>query len=300
MSREKALTLEALRVLDAIERRGSFAAAADELGKVPSALSYTMQKLEDELDLALFDRSGHKTQFTPVGRLVLERGRQLLLAASRLVEDARSLELGWETQLTLAIDAIMPSQLLFPALDALSQQTDTDIKLAHEVLAGTWEALETERADMAITPLRKDAIVSPGIKTQFLYRETFIYVAHPQHPIHQETGPLTEEILSRYRAIAVADSARFKPPLTFRLFDKQSRLTVGTMQDKIIALKAGLGISSVPQHWLGDMLERGELKEVAGSNRETTDVVLAWRRDAMGKAKSWLIRQIPALFPQGK
>jgi DNA-binding transcriptional LysR family regulator len=298
MSREKALTLEALRVLDAIERRGSFAAAADELGKVPSALSYTIQKLEDELDLSLFDRSGHKTQFTPVGRLLLERGRQLLHASSQLVDDARALELGWETRLTLAVDGIMPSHILFPVLDSLSRQTDTDIKLTHEVLAGTWEALETGRADLAITPLREDAILSPGIKTQFLYRETFIYVAHPDHPIHQEQGPLNEEVFSRYRAIAVADTARFKPPLTFRLFDKQARLTVSTMQDKISAVRAGLGISSVPLSWLGDMLAQGELKEVSASCRESTDVVLAWRRDAMGKAKSWLIRQIPALFQQ--
>ncbi|MEA1185867.1 LysR family transcriptional regulator, partial [Escherichia coli] len=53
MAKERALTLEALRVMDAIDRRGSFAAAADELGRVPSALSYTMQKLEEELDVVL-------------------------------------------------------------------------------------------------------------------------------------------------------------------------------------------------------------------------------------------------------
>ncbi|WP_140411965.1 LysR family transcriptional regulator, partial [Escherichia coli] len=61
MGKDRALTLEALRVMDAIDRRGSFAAAADELGRVPSALSYTMQKLEEELDVVLFDRSGHRT-----------------------------------------------------------------------------------------------------------------------------------------------------------------------------------------------------------------------------------------------
>ncbi|SUB31659.1 LysR family transcriptional regulator [Yersinia pseudotuberculosis] len=75
MARDRALTLEALRVMDAIDRRGSFAAAADELGRVPSALSYTMQKLEEELDVVLFDRSGHRTKFTNVGRMLLERGR---------------------------------------------------------------------------------------------------------------------------------------------------------------------------------------------------------------------------------
>lgn len=80
---KRALTLEALRVMDAIDRRGSFAAAADELGRVPSALSYTMQKLEEELDVVLFDRSGHRTKFTNVGRMLLERGRVLLEAADK-------------------------------------------------------------------------------------------------------------------------------------------------------------------------------------------------------------------------
>jgi DNA-binding transcriptional LysR family regulator len=67
MAKERALTLEALRVMDAIDRRGSFAAAADELGRVPSALSYTMQKLEEELDVVLFDRSGHEQNSPTLG-----------------------------------------------------------------------------------------------------------------------------------------------------------------------------------------------------------------------------------------
>ena len=91
MAKERALTLEALRVMDAIDRRGSFAAAADELGRVPSALSYTMQKLEEELDVVLFDRSGHRTKFTNVGRMLLERGRVLLEAADKLTTDAEAL-----------------------------------------------------------------------------------------------------------------------------------------------------------------------------------------------------------------
>ncbi|OXY80416.1 LysR family transcriptional regulator [Oceanimonas doudoroffii] len=300
MSREKALTLDALRVLDAIDRRGSFAAAADELGKVPSALSYTIQKLEDELDLTLFDRSGHRTRFTPVGRLLLDQGRQLLQASGQLVESARALERGWETSLTLAVDGVLPSQRLFPLIEALSRQSDTDIRLSQEILAGSWEALESGRADLIIAPLQEEMPLTPGIKHSFLYRESFVYVAHPEHPIHRETIPVSAEVLQGYRAIAVADTARNKPPLTYHLFNKQSRLTVSTMQDKISALRAGLGISTLPGAWLNELLERGELKPIEGVAPYSTDVVLAWRRDAMGKAKSWLIRQIPALFEEKK
>lgn len=121
MNKDRALTLEALRVMDAIDRRGSFAAAADELGRVPSALSYTMQKLEEELDVVLFDRSGHRTKFTNVGRMLLERGRTLLEAAEKLTADAEALAKGWETQLTIVCETLIPASSLFPLVDKLAK-----------------------------------------------------------------------------------------------------------------------------------------------------------------------------------
>jgi formate C-acetyltransferase len=125
MAKDRALTLEALRVMDAIDRRGSFAAAADELGRVPSALSYTMQKLEEELDVILFDRSGHRTKFTNVGRMLLERGRVLLEAADKLTTDADALARGWETHLTLVTEALVPTQDIFPLVEKLATKSNT-------------------------------------------------------------------------------------------------------------------------------------------------------------------------------
>lgn len=73
------ITLEALHILDAIERRGSFAAAANELDRAPSSLSYQIQKLEQELDIMIFDRSGHKANFTEAGRLIWIEGERSLV-----------------------------------------------------------------------------------------------------------------------------------------------------------------------------------------------------------------------------
>ncbi len=53
------LSLDALEVLKALERRGSYAAAATELFRVPSAITYAMRKLEDDLGVTIFDRRGH-------------------------------------------------------------------------------------------------------------------------------------------------------------------------------------------------------------------------------------------------
>ncbi len=106
------LTLEALQVLDAIARRGSFAAAAQELNRAPSSLSYQVQKLEQDLDLVIFDRSGHKAVFTEAGQLLLNRGRILLSAANDLVEDANILAHGWELEISIAYD-LLPIQFFF-------------------------------------------------------------------------------------------------------------------------------------------------------------------------------------------
>lgn len=78
------LTLEGLEIVDAIDRRGSFSAAAEVLHKVPSTISYTVAKLEDDLKVALFRRNGPRIEITEAGRELLREGRLLLQAASDL------------------------------------------------------------------------------------------------------------------------------------------------------------------------------------------------------------------------
>src|SRR5258706_6976771 len=79
------LSLEALQVLDAIDRKGSFAAAADDLHRVPSAITYSVRQLEEGLGVGLFDRTGHRAVLTDAGRELLTEGRRLLQAAADLV-----------------------------------------------------------------------------------------------------------------------------------------------------------------------------------------------------------------------
>ncbi|MGV7963011.1 LysR family transcriptional regulator [Photorhabdus tasmaniensis] len=295
MSKERALTLESLRVMDAIDRRGSFAAAADELGRVPSALSYTMQKLEEELDVVLFDRSGHRTKFTNVGRMLLDRGRQLLEAADKLTADAEALARGWETHLTIVCEALVPASSLFPLVGKLVQKSNTQLSLLTEVLAGAWERLETGRADIVIAP-DMHFRASAEVNSRQLYSITNVYVASPDHPIHQEPEPLSDVTRVKYRGIAVADTARERPVLTVQLLDKQQRLTVSSLEDKRRALLAGLGVATMPYPMVEQDITAGRLRVISSEYSHETNVIMAWRRDSMGEAKSWCLREIPKLF----
>lgn len=298
MAKERALTLEALRVMDAIDRRGSFAAAADELGRVPSALSYTMQKLEEELDVVLFDRSGHRTKFTNVGRMLLERGRILLEAAEKLTQDAEALSRGWETQLTIVVEALIPTSRLFPLVERLANKADTQLSIFTEVLAGAWERLEQGRTDIVIAP-DMHFRSSSEINSRKLCTLRSVIVAAPDHLIHEEPEPLAEATRVKYRGIAVADTARERPVLTVQLLDKQPRFTVSTMEEKRQALLFGLGIASMPWHLVADDVAAGRLRVVSPESTRDIDIIMAWRRDSMGEAKAWSLREIPKLFAKG-
>ncbi|MDO6707019.1 LysR family transcriptional regulator [Photobacterium sp. 1_MG-2023] len=288
------LSFEALMVLDAIERRGSFAAASEELGRAPSSLSYQVQKLEQDLDLVIFDRSGHKAVFTKAGRLLLERGRLLLTAADEMVSDATALAHGWELELTIAYDGLVRLDWMFPIVEALGQKSKTRVKFSEEILAGCWEALAQDRADILIAPA--PSVAPPEVKIQPLGKMDIVWVAHPDNPIHRHKDPLDPAVRQQYRGIAVADTARNLPPITRNILEEQPLLTVSSMHDKLIALRAGLGIATIPSDLIQDDLAKGSLVMIGDDPVHEFELVLAWNRSRMGKAKSWAIQQLEQLW----
>ena len=125
------ISLELLQILDAIDRHGSFTAAAAALHRVPSALSHAISKLEDDLDLQLFDRQGRKATLNEAGRTLLDDGRQLLHAASELERRVQRIANGWEAELRIAVDAIIPIERLFSLLERFYDTAcSTRIRLA--------------------------------------------------------------------------------------------------------------------------------------------------------------------------
>ncbi|USH05607.1 LysR family transcriptional regulator [Grimontia kaedaensis] len=288
------LSFEALQVLDAIDRKGSFAAAADSLNRAPSSLSYQVQKLEQDLDLVIFDRSGHKAIFTDAGKLLLERGRVLMNAADELVADAKSLAHGWELDITIAFDGLLTARHFFPLVDKLGREASTRVRLQEEILAGAWESLEEDRTDILISP--KPPAAPPGIKMQEIGFSDGYWVAAANHPIHRHSNPYDADVRRLYRSISVADSARNAKTYTFNILDEQPRLTVSSMTEKYHAILDGYGIGTMPDWWVSKDIEDGRLKIIEGSEAYKLYWVMAWKRNRMGNAKSWMIREIPRLL----
>jgi DNA-binding transcriptional LysR family regulator len=304
------LTLDALNVLDAIDRRGSFAAAAEALFRVPSAISYTMQKLEQDLETPLFNRAGHRAVLTPAGKTLLEEGRRLLMAAHELEGQVKRIATGWETELRIAVDTIIPISTLLPLVqDFLGQQTvldktnniedsqplsgkGTQIQLGQEVLGGSWDALISNRADLVIGA-SGDGPSGGGYSSLLLGEFDMPFAVAPDHPLAQMEEPISSSEILKYRAVAVADSSRDLPPRSVGLLTGQQVLTVPDMQTKLEAQIQGLGVGYLPQHWIRDALERRQLivKSVQGV-ASTPRTYAVWRSDNQGKALQWFVEQL--------
>tara|TARA_B100000446_G_scaffold84832_1_gene80155 strand:- start:34722 stop:35648 length:927 start_codon:yes stop_codon:yes gene_type:complete len=242
------ITLEALEILDAIDRRGSFAKAAEELGKVTSALSYVVQRLEEQLDVTLFQRQGRRSVMTAAGRVLLDDGRGILEASHRLAEKTREVATGWEPSLRIAIESIVDKQIVFEQLQTfLLEHPSMELDISESVLGGGWDALEHDRVDIVIgapgpVPQQK------GFRAVKLGSIEMLPVIGRKHPLAKLANQREslEKALPQIRRIITHDTTAAQSHTNVArsagLSDGQKKLYVQNTDQKQAAIEAGLGI----------------------------------------------------------
>ncbi|MGZ3182846.1 MAG: LysR family transcriptional regulator [Telluria sp.] len=287
------LSLEALQVVDAIDRRGSFAKAGQELHKVASTISYVVNKLEDDLQVQLFTRHGTRVELTAAGRELLKDGRSLLRAAGELEQRVRIVQSGWETELTLCLDSMFsPLALQAETADFCAAARHTRLRLSCETLNGPWEALLDQRADLLVG-VAGEGPTGGGYVARPLGTLDFVFAVAPSHPLAAIDRPLTRADLEQYRAIVVADSARLSPRTVGLL--GQDTLTVPSMQAKYGLQVAGFGFGHLPGPSARAAIARGELVEKqVDEPRAPETFYLAWRSGSPGAALHWWIERLQA------
>lgn len=286
-----AITLEALRVIDAIDRKGSFGAAADALFKVPSALSYTVQKLESDLGINLFDRTKQRAQLTTAGRLLLEQGRELLLAATKLEDAVKQVETGWETQIRIAKDTILSNTPLLQMITAFNQlDKQVSINISEEVLGGAWDALVADRCDLT---LGASGELPKGVFEYHLMGEVeFVFAVAPEHPLTLHKGPVDASAIRAFPTIVITDTSLTTPSRSSGLLESRQTIKVANIDAKIEAQMLGVGVGFLPRHQVSHLLAKGQLIALECTiPRPGMPLYMAWRKENTGKALAWFIQQ---------
>lgn len=248
-------TLDQWHCFLAVVDEGSYARAAEVLHKSQSAVTYSVQKLEEQLGVAVFEIQGRRAVLTEAGQSLYRRGRGLLDEALRLEKSARAVAAGWEPQLRIVGDALFPTASMLNCLKSLAEECpDTRLEYIEAVLSGAEEALLERRCDLAIT-----GIVPPGFVGEHLMRVRFLAVAHRDHPLHQLQRTLDFRDLRPYRQLVVRDSGARKRRDSGWL-DAAQRLTVSRIDVSVQAAAAGIGFAWLPMIAMDAELRSGELK----------------------------------------
>lgn len=291
-----ALTPETLSLIGAVHRAGSMAAAARELGLVPSALTYRIRQVEDALDVLLFDRSSRQAKLTEAGKELLREGNRLLAELDAVANRVKRVATGWEPELTLAVDSVISRTTVMELCEAFfALNPPTRLRIREEALSGTLEALTSGQADIAI-----GVAIEPAVNTLVQHKTLgnihFIYVVAPHHPLARAAEPVTDEMLMPHRAVAVADSVQRGSGVTIGLLGGQDIFTVPGMQEKLHAQLRGLGGGFLPEYLARPHVITGRLveKRMQRAPRQVS-MSYAWLRAADGKegrALQWWLKQL--------
>jgi DNA-binding transcriptional LysR family regulator len=287
------ITLDALEVLDAIDRKGSFATAANALFRVPSAISYTMQKLEQDLDVVLFRKEGRKSVLTPAGKVLLEQGREILQATERLALATKKTHNGWEPVFNIAIGSILTFDFIYPLIAEFYQiQPDIEINLYEEVLGGTQEALISNRADLVIGT-GAEQLPTQGVKYQKIQDIEWIFAVAPEHELTKAALPLSRQLIEQHRFVVVRDSSKNQAPQSQRVFSKRPVLSVPSITEKIQAQCLGLGVGFLPAHRIQDVIAQGLLIVLPLEEPiPPLALCMAWKTSNKGKVLRWFIEHL--------
>ncbi len=300
------ITIEVLQTLDAIDRRGSFAKAAEELNKATSAISYAVQKLEEQLDIALFQRQGRRSVLTPAGQLILTEGREILSVTARLASKAKEIATGWEARISIALESHQSYATFFTVLNEfLKEHSTIEIDVTESVLNGGWDALEQGRVDLLVgspgpVPLQK------GYRAIPLVCADWVPVIASHHPLAKLVINLKasdkafesvfDETLAKVRRVITHDTSVFGITRSAGLSSDGQQFYVQTIDHKVEAILAGVGIGHLPKQRIQKYLDSGELIALKLSESSVHDNFLAWKISNKGKGLQELTKRLAVAF----
>jgi DNA-binding transcriptional LysR family regulator len=296
MSSKNPITIEVLEVLDAIDRRGSYAKAAEELNKATSAVSYGVQKLEEQLNIPLFQRQGRRSVLTPAGQLVLAEGRKILSATVQLASTAKEVATGWEPRIRVAVESTQSYPVFFEVLaDFLVEHTNVEIDLCECVLNGGWEALEQGRVELIVgapgpVPLQKGYRAIPLGPSELVP----VIAAHHEQAANVNNQDALAATLPQLRRIITHDTSRVEITRSEGLSSGSQKFYVQNIDQKVEAVLAGIGIGHLPRKRIQHHLNSGALTELNVGVATDHGNFLAWKISNKGKGLQALSQLLAA------
>lgn len=293
------MTLQQLEYIIAIDNYGYFVEAAEACGVTQSTMSLMIKKLEEELDIKIFNRDTHPVTVTEMGRKVIDEAKMAIYHTKQLVEMTRSAKEQASGDLSIAMTTTV-APVLMPGLFHYMRTKNPAIRLrVEEMITATILAkLKKAEADMGIVTY---PVNDPDLLEIPLYHERFFAYVSPQDAMYQAES-IERKQLRQLKVWTMKDGVR--------LFDRsQVRSEEEITYDKLFeGGRVGIliqivnengGITIVPESHLHLLPEsvKGCIKPIINPEPQRT-IGLAFRKDYVHeRMMNIVIKAIKTLVP---
>ena len=298
----KAITIDQLRVFRQVAEEGSFSGAARAMHRAQSAITYAVQKLEGQVDVPLFDRTGYRPALSEAGRALLPRAVRILEELEGFAVQARGIAGGLEPEVSLVAEAMYPMPRLVRILSDFQREFPPVLLRIHvESLGATSQAVLDGRADLGIA--LEFAAALPDLETVPMGEIELVPVAAPTHPLARYSGKIPLDALRDHVQLVLADRSKLTEGRDYSVFAVRTwRLAdLGARHEMLLA---GLGWGSMPRHMVAEDLKAGRLMrlDIRGpgtlARLPRPAIVLARRKEkVLGPAGRWLAQRLVAREP---
>ena len=179
----KEMTLQQLEYIIAVEQHGYFVNASDACGVTQSTLSLMIKKLEEELDVKIFNRDTHPVTVTEMGRRVIDEAKMAVYHTKQLLELTRTAKEQASGDLSIAMTTTV-APVLMPGLFHYMRTKNPAIRLRVEemITATIITKLKKAEVDMGIVTY---PVNDPDLLEVPLYHERFFAYVSPQDAMYQ-------------------------------------------------------------------------------------------------------------------
>ncbi|QKC85473.1 LysR family transcriptional regulator [Mesorhizobium sp. NZP2077] len=239
----KTISLIGMRSFVAVCETGGVRAAADKIGRSPSAVSMTLKQLEDDIGAPLFE-SERKAALSAVGRIVLDEARAIIAHYDRACLAIVSYAADREGRCDVASVPSVAVTLLPRAIAQLRAEGNRfDIHVRDSDSNAIVEAVENGMVEVGLCVL---ATKRPQLSFEPLFQEPLDFVCPVDHPLAKSKRPLTWEQLESESFIENGAAAALGIA-EIEALAASSKLTASNVSSNLAMVEAGLGVTILPR-----------------------------------------------------
>lgn len=243
----KAISIVGMRSFVAVCEAGGVRAAADRIGRTPSAVSMTLKQLEDDVGAQLFENE-RRGALSPVGRIVLDQARSMIAHYDRVCMAVTSYAANRQGRCDLASVPSVAVTLLPRAIAQLRAEGGAfDIHVRDSDSASIIEAVENGTVEIGLCVLEGKR---PQISFEPLFHEPLDFVCPADHRLGGSKRPLEWREIADEDFIGNGAAGALGIPQIDAL-SARSKLIATTVSSNLAMVEAGLGVTVLPRlcHW---------------------------------------------------